>query len=454
MKFKINIFQILTPELSLALSFFVLIFAGALLLLLPFSTTGAHISFIDALFTATSATCVTGLVVVDTGSFWSPFGQGVILVLIQIGGLGIMTFSSFLVYIIARKLSLWDQGMLEFSFAGSNRQSLGQLLWAIILGTFIIEGVGALILSLRFSHNYALGHAVYLGLFHSISAFCNAGFSLFANNLMDYRGDLVVNITIMVLVIAGGVGFWVLYDLKNIIKHKRNIHSTSLHTRLVLSMTTALILIGFIIFLIAEWRQSIALFSLKGKILASMFQSVTARTAGFNTLDMAALSNSSLFLLLLLMFIGASPGSCGGGIKTTTFAIVLAMIKARLRNQQQVQIYHRGISEATISKAIGITFAVIVVLGVAIMLLLMVESPLHAQFHQRTLLIDLVFEAFSAVGTVGLSTGVTPLLSLPAKFIIILLMYMGRIGPVTLTIALAGVQSRNIRYAQDNVWVG
>jgi trk system potassium uptake protein len=454
MKIRLNIFKKLTPELSLALSFFLLILMGAFLLVLPISTKNQSITFIDAFFTATSATCVTGLAVVDTGTHWSTFGQIVILALIQIGGLGIMTFSSFIVYIIARKLSLWDQGMLEYTFSGNSRKNLGQLLWTIILGTFAIEIVGAIILSVRFLPNNELGHAIYLGIFHSISAFCNAGFSLFSNSLVDYRGDLIVNFTIMALIILGGLGFWVIYDLRNIIKHKRNFHSTSLHTRIVLGVSAVLILFGFIIFLAAEWKGSMALFSLKEKMLASLFQSVSARTAGFNTLDVALLTNGSLFVLLLLMFIGASPGSCGGGIKTTTFALILAMIKSRMRNQEQVQISNRGIAETTISKAIGITFAAIVVLGVIIILLLIVESPLHAQMHQRTLLIDLIFEAFSAFGTVGLSTGVTPLLSSTSKFLLILLMYIGRIGPATLTIALAGIHSRNMKFAEDNVWVG
>ncbi len=454
MKFRINIFKILTPELILVLSFFLLILAGTMLLLLPVSTNGAGISFIDALFTATSATCVTGLVVVDTGSYWSPFGQIVILLLIQIGGLGIMTFSSFLVYIIARKLSIWDQGMLEYSFAGGGRQHLGQLLWAIVLGTFVMEAIGAAVLSVRFAQDFALGRAIYLGIFHSVSAFCNAGFSLFSNSIVDYRNDVVINLTIMVLIILGGLGFWVLYDLKNIVRHRRNVHSTRLHTRIVMSITFSLILFGFLVFLIVEWNQAMQPLYLQGKILASLFQSVTARTAGFNTLDVASLTNGSLFLLLLFMFIGASPGSTGGGIKTTTFAIVLSMIKARMRNQEQVQIYKRGIPESTISKAIGITFAAIVVLGVLTMLLLIVESPEQTQIHQRTLFIDLVFEAFSAIGTVGLSTGITPLLSSAAKSLLIILMYVGRIGPVTLTIALAGVHTKNLRYAQDNVWVG
>ncbi len=444
----------MTPEVSLALSFLLIILSGAILLMLPISTGGKAVSFMDALFTATSATCVTGLIVVDTGSYWSHFGQGVILVLIQIGGLGIMTFSSFIVFIIARKLSLWDQDVLDFVFTGGDRRNLRQLLWAIIVGTLLIEGIGAAILSVRFSQDFAIGHAVYLGVFHSISAFCNAGFSLFPDSLMNYRGDLVINATIMALIVLGGLGFWVLYDLKNVIKHKRNMHSTSLHTRLVLAVTAALIVFGFLVFLSVEWRQSMAGFSIKGKVLASLFQSITARTAGFNTVDVAALTNGSLFLLLLLMFIGASPGSCGGGIKTTTFALVLAMIWARVRNQEQVQIFHRGISKSMISKAIGITFGAIVFLGIVLMLLLIIESPLHAQFHQRTLFVDMVFEAFSAIGTVGLSTGVTPILSSAAKFLLIVLMYAGRIGPATLTVALAGVHSKKYLYAEENVWVG
>ena len=451
---RTNIFKLLSPELSLALSFLLLILGGAMLLILPASAHSGKTGFIDALFTAASATCVTGLVVVDTGVHWSTFGQLVILALMQIGGLGIMTFSAFIVYIIARKLSLWDQGMLEYSFSGDSRKNLGHLLWMIVIGTLVTESIGATILSIRFAHDVEIGRAIYFGIFHSISAFCNAGFSLFSNSLMDYRGDIAVNLTIMALIIFGGLGFWVLYDLRNIVGHKRNLHSTSLHTRTVLSVSAVLILFGFVIFLMVEWTQSMSLFSLKEKVLASLFQSVSARTAGFNTLDIGALSNGSLFVLLLLMFIGASPGSCGGGIKTTSFVLILAMIKSRMLNQDQVQISNRGIANSTISKAIAIAFTAIVVLGVSIMLLLIVESPLHAQMHQRTLLVDLMFEAFSAFGTVGLSTGVTSVLSSPAKFILILLMYIGRIGPITLTIALAGVHSKNLQFAEENVWVG
>jgi len=451
---KLKILKTLSPEVNLALSFFLLILAGTFLLLLPISANGSAVTFMDALFTATSATCVTGLVVVDTGTYWSSFGQIVILILIQIGGLGIMTFSSFIAYIIARKLSLWDQSLLEFSFAGNSRKNLNYLLWTIILGTFAIEGVGAAILSMRFAQDFEIGRAVYLGIFHSISAFCNAGFSPFSDSLMGYGGDVTINFTIMTLIILGGLGFWVLYDLRNIIRHRRNIHSTSLHTRIVLSVSITLVLFGFVVFLFVGWNQSMASLSLKEKIFASLFQSVSARTAGFNTINIASLANGSLFVLLLLMFIGASPGSCGGGIKTTTFALVLAMIRSRIRNQEQVQIGNRGISESTISKAIGITFAGILALGVIIMLLLIVESPLHAQMHQRTLFIDLIFEAFSAYGTVGLSTGVTSMLSPAAKALITLLMYVGRIGPATIAIALAGVHSRSLLYAEENVWVG
>lgn len=445
----------LSPQLSLALSFLTLILIGTVLLALPISREAdGSASWIDALFTATSATCVTGLITVDTGSYWSTFGQMVILVLIQLGGLGIMTFSTFVVYLVARRLSLWNRDMLEQSVAGISKSNVGHLLLAIILITFLFEIIGATILTFRFAAIYPLDEAIYISVFHSISAFCNAGFSLFDTSFIDFRNDLVINLTVMILIILGGIGFWVLVDLKNLIHRKRAVHSTSLHTRLVIYVSLILIVIGTLLLLGIEWNHSLRHLHWPNKLLVSAFQSVTARTAGFNTVDMAALTNASLLLLILLMVIGASPGSCGGGIKTSTLAVTLAMIFARLRNKNQVQLLQRGIPDRTVSRSIGITFFFIVTVALFCMLLLITEHPSESLLPERSLFIQVVFEVASAIGTVGLSMGLTPHLTEVGKVLISILMFVGRIGPVTLVLALSGTTHINIRYAEDNVWVG
>ncbi|MBN1466271.1 Trk family potassium uptake protein [candidate division KSB1 bacterium] len=444
----------LSPQAGLALSFMLVILLGTALLSLPVSSKAGPVPFIDALFTAASATCVTGLIVVDTNSYWSTFGHIIILCLIQIGGLGTMTFSSFVVLLVGRRLGIWDRQVLEQSFTGAARKSLIQLLWVAFLLTFLLEGVGAIILSCRFAEDHAVGQAIYLGVFHSISAFCNAGFSLFEANLLHHRGDFIINITIMTLIVLGGLGFWVIFDLKNLIGRKNKIRSASLHTRLVVRVTFFLISAGCIALLLLEWHSALRGLPIAEKVMAALFQSITARTAGFNTLDIPSLANGSIFILLILMIIGASPGSCGGGIKTTTFAVVLAMIYARLRNQKQVQFFKRGIPDATVSNAIGIAAAAFVIVSTMCLLLMITESSTHALMPQRTLFVAVFFETISAIGTVGLSMGLTPVLSLAGKIIIVLLMYVGRIGPVTLTLALAGVHARNLRYAEDNIWVG
>ncbi|MBN1479781.1 hypothetical protein JXA70_05880 [candidate division KSB1 bacterium] len=444
----------LSPQAGLALSFFLLIVIGAVLLSLPVSTTGDRVSLIDAIFTATSATCVTGLVVVDTGSHWSLFGQIVILVLIQLGGLGIMTFSSFVIVLFARRLGMWDRGVLEQSFAGDAKMSPRFLLWMIILLTLVLESLGATLLTVRFAQDYPTLQALYLGIFHSISAFCNSGFSLLQNSMMSYRDDYIINLTVMTLIIFGGLGFWVLYDLKNIFTPKIKSHTISLHTRLVITVTLVLVLFGFVALFGLEWHNALVNMPIMEKLMAALFQSVTARTAGFNTLDIAALTNSSIFVLLILMLIGASPGSCGGGIKTTTFVIVLAMIYTRMKNGKQVQLCNRGIPDSTVSKAIGITSLAIVLIVIVCFLLLITEGPAHPDSAERTLFINVAFEVVSAFGTVGLSMGLTSQLSTIGKILIMSMMYIGRLGPITLVLALAGNQAKTIRYAEDNVWVG
>ena len=440
----------LHPAAALALSFLALISVGTTLLSLPFSSRTGSVPFLDALFTATSATCVTGLTVLQTGSDWTPAGQLVILGLIQLGGLGIMTFSTFFAFIFSRRMSIRSRDLLEQSVAGRPVPNLGFILIMIVIGTLIFESIGAAVLTLRFASEFPLQKAVFLGVFHAVSAFCNAGFSLFTQSFMGYRQDLIINLTLILLIISGGLGFGVLFDLKSLWK-KRHL---SFHSKIVLSHSAGLILVGFFAILFLEWGNTLAGVSLPGKLLASLFQSVTARTAGFNTLDISHLTSSSLLILMILMMIGASPGSCGGGIKTTTFAVIMAINFSRLKDHRQVRLFNRGIPEPIISKSLGIAFFWIIVLTLATLFLLITEHPGGPHSEGRTLFIEVVFECFSALGTVGLSMGLTPVLTSIGKMLIILLMYVGRIGPVTLALAIAGKPPLRYRYAEEHFLVG
>jgi len=357
-----------------------------------------------------------------------------------------MTFSTFFTYLVVKKLSIRNRDLMEQSIAGPSTQHTGKVLLAILLLTLFFETVGTALLTFRFAQDYTFARALYLGVFHAISAFCNAGFSLFSNSLIPYRTDIVVNVTVMFLIIVGGLGFWVLLDLKNIVKRKKNIHSTSLHTRIVIYTTTALLIIGFLAILLFEWGHSFIDMTPFEKILTAAFQSTTTRTAGFNTIDMASFTNSSLFLIILLMIIGASPGSCGGGIKTSTLAIILALIFSRLRSERQVRLLKRGIPEHVISKTIAILFFAIAILVISITILLFTENPPRELVPERMLFIEVMFESASALGTVGLSMGLTPLLSEIGKVCISLLMFIGRVGPVTIALAIAGTKKANYRF--------
>ncbi len=390
----------------------------------------------------------------DTGSHWTPFGHIVILMLIQFGGLGIMTFTSFIIFVVAHRLSFWDRDIMEYSLGSDESQQLGHLLKTIFGLTLFFEILGAIALTSRFSADYSIVRAAYLGLFHAVSAFCNAGFSLFSDNMVGYQSDIAVNLTIAGLIVFGGIGFWVLFDLKNVLKHKRNLHSTILHTRLVIYMSAALVAFGFVVFSVIEWNRAFTGMPIPTKLVAAFFHSVSARTAGFNTVDIATFSNGTIFLLLILMIIGASPGSCGGGIKTSTFAILLAMTYSRVKNQKQVRLSNRGLPERTVSKAIAITASALLIICLFCFLLLLTENSGQVGTPDRTLFIDVLFESVSAFGTVGLSMGLTPTLSMPGKILIVLLMMIGRIGPVTLVLALTGIHQKNIKYAEEIVWVG
>jgi len=426
-----------------AISFIGTILLGTILLTFPVATVdGRGTNFIDALFTATSATCVTGLIVQDTPSYFSTFGQFVILTLIQMGGLGIMTYSAFLAIVFGR-FTLGQRQMVQ-DMMDEDRNVLSMLFY-IFKMTFVIEAIGAVVLFLRwifYFHDPV--RTLYMSIFHSVSAFCNAGFALFSDSLEQFVDDPIINITIMALIILGGLGFIVVYELQKRARTPR--YGISTHTKLVLSMSGILILAGFLIILFMEFDASFIGLPLSGKVWSALFQAVTPRTAGFNTVPIAALSPVTLTIIMILMFIGASPGSTGGGVKTTTTAILILSLRSILRGKENIEVFKRTILQSIVYKAIALVVGSSLLLGMVFLLLLAVENKPF---------LPLLFEAVSAFGTVGLSTGITPDLTIGGKFLIIILMYAGRIGPLTLGFALTRVLIRGkVGYPEAKVMIG
>lgn len=433
----------LQPVTMLALSFVGLIAAGTLLLTFPSATTcGRGAPFIDALFTSTSAVCVTGLIVRDTPVFFSRFGQLVILGLIQLGGIGIMTFSAGLAAVFTRRVGLARRRMVADIVEQVGDVDIVRTLRYIIGFTLLAEVAGAALLFARFLPDFTHPlEALYCAGFHSVSAFCNAGFSVFSNSLEGYAGDPAVNLVIIGLVVAGGLGFVVVHELLNRNTLRRGpafaLRRLTVHSRLVLWTSGLLVVLGALLFFFFEYDGALAHLRLGPKLLAALFQAVTPRTAGFNTVPFSGLKPVTLFLWVALMFIGASPGSTGGGIKTTTFAVLLLAVRARIQGRDEVEVRRRTVPRDVVYRAtaIFVIAAGIVVLFFA--LLLAIES------HPFP---DLLFETVSAFGTVGLSTGVTGALTAGGKLLVILLMYVGRLGPLTLALAM---RSRTTRLAME-----
>ena len=433
-------------------SFVVLISTGTFLLMLPISTTTSRLSFIDALFTATSATCVTGLIVVETGTAFTHFGQMVILVLIQFGGLGLMTFSTFVVYLLGKKLSIGSRELLQQTFSHLPVLTLKKLVKTIFLSTAAVETIGAIVLTTRFAQTMPLAKAAYFAVFHAISAFCNAGFSLFSDSMIGYRSDFTVNFVLLFLIVTGGLGFVVISEIAFLRTLK--FRKLSLHSRLVILTTATLIVSGFVLFFLMEYKNTLATLDWKTKIFTALFQSITTRTAGFNSVDIGTLSNATLFVMILLMFIGASPGSCGGGIKTTTFAILMSQIRASFKSRDEINLLYRRIPKDVLSKAISVGFFSTVLVVVFTILLLSTELPGLSHQVSRGLFLEILFEATSAFGTVGLSTGLTPHLSPLGRVLIVFLMFIGRLGPITIALAVGNHKKDNFRYATENIMVG
>ncbi len=447
----------LHPAQILVLSFGGAIALGTLLLMTPAAATSTPLGFVDALFTATSAACVTGLVVVDTGTHLSGFGQGVVLALIQLGGLGIMTYSSLFFLAMGRRLSFRGRTLLENTLGRRERISVGQLVRDVVLFTLTIEAVAAALLTAAFSRTRPPWEAAYHAVFHSVSAFCNAGFSLYATSLAEFRGNWTVNLTVMVLVVLGGLGFIVLEDLRVAWAEWRAGRAVRLrlHTKVVLVWTGALVGAGAAGIWVFERSNALAGLPWDETFLACLFQSVTPRTAGFNTMDYAVLSNTTLFLTILLMFVGANPGSCGGGIKVTTAALVAALFRDRLLGRRRVSLFRRTVPDPTVARAVTILVASFALVTVAIFLLLASEVGPVPHGETGASFLEYFFEIVSAFGTVGLSTGVTPTLSPPGRLLITAVMFVGRLGPLTLAIAVGMHEERDkFWYAEENLMVG
>jgi len=437
------------PARVLAASFLAAILVGTALLSLPFSTGDGRTSFIDAFFTATSAVCVTGLVVKDTPNHYSPAGQAVILVLLQLGGLGIMTFSTLILLAARRRISVRERLLIQSSFHPGIPRDLPSLVRSIFLFTVAIEAAGAAALFLFFAPVSGASRAVPLAVFHSISAFCNAGFSLFSDSLVGYRGNVGIVLTVAALIVLGGIGFPVLRESLALIAARvrgRRMRA-SLHLRLVVVTSLCLILAAAVALFFLERGFSMSSMGTGERALASLFQGITARTAGFNTVPIAALGPAAVMIMLFLMFIGASPASTGGGVKTSTAALLVLIIRARASARETVAAFHRTLAGELVLRAFTLVALGLAVILVAAAALLTAQPELGLR--------SALFEVFSAFGTVGLSMGITPGLTPAGKIIIILTMFIGRVGPLTLLYALSRRKPRGqFEYAEESVLVG
>ena len=438
-KRRLSTFQIII------LGFAGVILLGALLLMLPISTTAGGVTpFNETLFTATSAVCVTGLVVQDTGSYWSAFGQAVILTLIQIGGLGVVTVAASLALLSGRKISLMQRSTMQDAISAPQVGGIVRLTRFILRGTFLIELLGALAMLPVFCRDYGW-RGIWMALFHSISAFCNAGFDILGTednlypSLTGYAGSPVINITIMLLIVIGGIGFLTWND---ICENKWRFHRYRMQSKVILVTTGLLILLPAVFFFFSDFSA----LSAGNRLLASFFQSVTPRTAGFNTVNLSAMSSASQGVMILLMLIGGSPGSTAGGMKTTTLAVLVANAAATFRQHESVQFFGRRIECGVVKTAATV---------VTMYLALFFGGAIFISVYENLPLSSCLYETASAVGTVGLTLGITPQLHIPSQMVLIMLMYLGRVGGLTLIYAaLSGKRAETAKLPLDQIAVG
>ena len=444
---KVGFFRGLSLPRKLILGFMEAILLGTFLLMLPISTTsGKGLDFLTALFTITSAVCVTGLSVIDISKELTTMGQVFLLIFIQLGGLGIMTFSSFIFVLIRKKISYEEKELLKEERNVEDTGGILKFLKKVILTVVTIEGIGSIFLTIKFLKEMPLFKAIYYGIFHSISAFCNAGFSLFTTGLEGYSDSIIINFTIAYLIILGGIGFGVIDSILGSVRTKK--YKLNLTAKVAIIMSCFLTFAGMILFFILEYTNAgtIGGMSLPQKIMASFFQSVTTRTAGFNTVPMGNVRSASIFMFCILMFIGASPGSTGGGIKTTTIGVLVVYVISIIKKKQHTTLFNRRIDWEVMNRAIAILIISLMYIATVIMIMLAIEN-----FSSEAI----IFEVVSAFGTVGLSVGITPELGVLSRILIICTMFLGRLGPMTLAIAFGGVNKvEKITCPKENIIVG
>jgi trk system potassium uptake protein len=473
---KLPIRRKLDPTQIVIASFAFVITLGTILLSLPFATaSGERMALVDAFFTAVSATCVTGLVVVDTGTYFSTFGQLVILFCIQVGGLGLMAFTTIFVVALGNRVAIADRLAIQQSFHHSPISNIKRLVKYIVSVTLLVETVGAIILTVHWTiqQRFAtFGETVYSAIFHSVSAFCNAGFSLNADSLVGHHADGITVLTMSTLIIVGGIGFLVALDVKQYIQclySKRaaetRIHESielivrkprlSVHSKFVLITTTALIIIGTVSYFILERNGLFADMPAGVAWLNAFFCSITPRTAGFNTVDYAGMSGAALLCTMVLMFIGASPGSAGGGVKTSTFGVLIAYSITRWLGHRNLNIFDRTIPQLSIDRAAGVVISAVALLIIVSSVLMAIQTyEMTSKFSQNSFL-PILFESISAFGTVGLSMGETANLGMSGKIVIGIVMFLGRIGPLTLALAISPKpHEKQFRFPEENIMVG
>ncbi|BCB05653.1 TrkH family potassium uptake protein [Bacillus sp. KH172YL63] len=433
----------LSPPQLLVVTFLFFILLGMGLLKLPFATTET-ITWLDALFTTTSAMTVTGLAVVDTGGAFTTLGEVVVLCLIQIGGLGIMSFAVLIFMMLGRKIGFKERLLLQQALNQTSVGGVIKLVKYLFIFSFLVEGIAVMMLATEWVPAFGWKHGLYVSVFHSISAFNNAGFSLWSDSLIGYVGSPVINLTISFLFIVGGIGFTVLVDLWK----SKSIRKLSLHTKIMVLGTFIINVAAFLMIFVLEYNNpnTLAQLPLPDKLFASYFQAVTPRTAGFNSLDYGGMERSTLLLTILLMFIGAGSASTGGGIKLTTFVVISLSVFAFLRDKKEIRIFRRTIGQTHIFKALAISMISVLLVFTALFFLEMTESD--ATF------MSLVFEVVSAFGTVGLSMGITASLSTVGKWIIIVVMFTGKLGPLTLAFSLSRPDKEKIRYPKEDILTG
>ena len=440
------------PEARLALGFLAVILMGAALLSLPAAARdGRSIGLTDSLFTATSAVCVTGLVSVDTGTTFSPFGQIVLFVLIQVGGLGFMVFATMIMVMLGRKISLKGRMLIRESMNSASLSDLSGLTRLYLLLALGIELIGAGLLAMRFVPMFGPKRGLWMALFHAVSAFCNAGFDLFGgfSSLTGFAGDPLVLMTVAVLIVLGGLGFSVILEA---LRNRQGFRGLSLHARIVLVLTPALLLAGTFFYLLAEWRGAGTLsgFGAGEKVLNAFFQSVTMRTAGFNSFDLSRMKDGSKLFSSLLMMIGASPASTGGGMKTTTIAVFALLMLSVAKGESEINIARRRLSNDVARRALSVVALYVSVLILGTLVISLIEDG-------RFALSDVFFEASSAMGTVGVSSIGTPNLTPASRAVLLPMMFLGRIGPLTLAIAVArrqGNARKSSRYPEEKIMIG